>query len=93
MYKKIKSIIQIKERFGVLKARTIVKGDSEVLGMEIFNQYTAESHTEESFDFMVQGIREISRDDDKHTLVTEQTLDLPRDFLVRDFLSRPHLKL
>ena len=65
----------------MLKARAQVPGDSLSVGEGILKSYK-DSHYD-SFDFMTVNVREINRDEGKHILTTEETLDLPTDYLAR----------
>lgn len=40
------------------------------------------------FDFMCVNSKQVSKDDEKHTLITDETLDLPSDFFGKQFLER-----
>lgn len=65
----------------MLKARAIIRGDPEQLGKQLLECY--KNNNQESFDFMSMSVREINRDDDKHTVTTEELMDLPSDYIIR----------
>ena len=42
---------------------------------------------------MTVNSRELTRDEEKHIITTEETLDLPSDYIVRQFLDRRQVKM
>lgn len=75
----------------MLKSRALIQGDAEFIGNEILRCY--KDNHQDSFDFMTVGVREINRDEEKHVLTTNETLDLPSDYIVRQFLERRQVKM
>lgn len=69
----------------MLKSRILAPGDSNSIGECILNCYK-DSHYD-SFDFMTVASREINRDEDKKILTTEETFDLPANYISRSFIS------
>ena len=45
------------------------------------------------FDFMCVHTREIARDEDKNLITSEETLDLPAEWIVRQFIERRLMKI
>ncbi|CDW82058.1 oxysterol binding family protein [Stylonychia lemnae] len=90
-FKSSNGILTLQRKYGMLKARTLVQGDSEQIGNEILKCY--KDNHQDSFDFMTITVKELNRDEDKHVLNTEETLDLPSDYVVRQFLERRSVKM
>lgn len=64
-----------------------MKGDAFDLGREILKGIS-------QFDFMrVDRGRELVKDDANHQLVTEETFDLPNEYLVKSFLNPKRVNL
>lgn len=90
-FKNSQSLVSLHSRYSMLRSRIVAKGDSSSVGECILNCYKDSHH--DSFDFMTTAVREINRDEEKHILTTEETLDLPADYLTRQFIERRQAKM
>lgn len=86
--KRFLSIFQLRTQYpSSIRARTVFKGEPIDIGREFLRSYPY-------VDPMVDESREISRDDQSHTFVTSETLDLPGDFVtVRSFMPKRYRRM
>ena len=78
---KLKGVFCLRSKFEMIKAKALVKGSPEEIGREIVYAYL--ENRQDQFDFMTVYSKEISRDEEKHLMTTEEILDLPPDWLSR----------
>ncbi len=69
----------------------MISGSPEKLGHDILSAYT--ENFSDHFDYFTANSIEISRDEDKHIVTTEETLDLPSSFTEKQFLERRLMKV
>lgn len=70
----------------MLKARTIIKGESYDIGREYLKNY-------QFFDYMLAESIEFLQDKEAHTVITDDVVDLPSQFMIRQFLPRVHRRM
>jgi len=80
------SILQFESRYGMLKARALVKGDAADLGREVIKGLS-------QFDFMrANKGKELLKDDANHLTITEETFDIPNEYFVKPFINPKTVK-
>ena len=65
----------------MLKGRVLLKGDPIDIGREYLKSYPL-------IDVMTVSQKDFLKDEEGHTLITDDTVDLPSDFLARALLPR-----
>ncbi len=78
-YWKLKTVASLSSKYSLLRAKTLLKGDSIEIGRDFLKSYL-------HFDCMTADQRELSRNEEAHTVITEDLIDLPVDFIARSFV-------
>jgi hypothetical protein len=81
-------IFRFKQRFSLLRSRAVIKGDAQDLGRQFMRNLM-------KFDYMTTEVKEFIRNDEAHTVINDETFDIPRgEFeLMRYFVQRQEKRI
>ena len=80
-FTKSSSIFKIRSKFSTLMACKLVKGDPQDMGRDLLKSY-------QEIDYMTVDSKEFMKDQEGHTVISDDTIDLPIEFFIRALVPR-----